>query len=404
LKRWNVLVCHRRFGKTVLCIAELVDKALRCEKERPRFAYFAPLFRQAKQAAWDYLKLYTAPIPGVRIYESELRVDLPNGARIQLFGSDNPDAVRGIYLDGVVLDEYAQMPPRMFTEVIRPALTDRQGWAIFIGTPHGRNSFCELYENAVADEDWYGQLYRASESDVIPAEELAAARKQMSDDQYNQEFECSFEAAIPGAYYGVLMREAMDLGRICTVSHDPAVPVETWWDLGIGDPTSIWFVQRVGPELHAIDYYEANGEPIAHYAGVLQDKQQQFKYRYSAEILPHDANGKSLQTGQRLADTLKAITGREPVVMPLASVNEGIETARSLIPRFWFDKDRCARGIECLRQYRQDWDDKRQAFRTAPLHDWTSHGADAFRTGAMHKPASEKWMSGPAPAPKLAIA
>ncbi len=399
-----MLVCHRRFGKTVLCIAELVDKALRCEKERPRFAYFAPLFRQAKQAAWDYLKLYTAPIPGVRIFESELRVDLPNGARIQLFGSDNPDAVRGIYLDGVVLDEYAQMPPRMFAEVIRPALTDRQGWAIFIGTPQGRNAFCELYEAAVADPDWYGALYKSSESGVLPTEELRQARRHMSDDQYNQEFECSFEAAIPGAYYGVLMREAMDDGRICSVPHDPAVGVETWWDLGIGDPTSIWFVQRVGMEIHVIDYYENHGEGIAHYAGILQEKQQKRRFVYTDDVLPHDAAAKSLQTGNTLAATLSELTGRDPIIMERSDVATGIEAARNLIQRAWFDKERCAKGIECLRQYRQQWDDKRQTFTNNPLHDWTSHGADAFRTGSMHKPSNGAFWTGSTPVPKLAIA
>ena len=391
LKRWSVLVCHRRFGKTVLCINLLVDAALNCNLERPRYAYFAPLYRQAKQAAWDYLVEYTRAIPGVETYVSELRVDLPNGARIQLFGSDNPDAVRGIYLDGCVLDEYAQMPARMFAEVLRPALSDRKGWTVFIGTPAGKNAFHDLYQQAIADDDWFATIYKASDTGVVDADELAMAKRHMSTDQYNQEFECSFESAIPGAYYGVLMREALDAGRITSVPHDPAMGVETFWDLGIGDATAIWFLQRIGAnEMHAIDYYENSGEGIAHYVNVLQSKREEHRYNYKTHVLPHDAMARSLQTGTTLSATLQDLTGMEPVIIEQASVAHGIEAARNLIPRTWFDVEKCERGLECLRQYKQHWDDKRQSYTNKPYHDWTSHGADAFRMAAMYKP-QDSW-------------
>ena len=386
-------MCHRRFGKTVLAINHIIDRALRNERERPRYAYIAPLYRQAKQTAWDYLKAYTRPIPGTEIRESELRVDLPGERRIQLFGADNPDALRGIYLDGVVLDEYAQMPRALWAEVIRPALADREGWAIFIGTPAGRNAFCELYEDAQQDGTWHAAMYKASETGVLPKLELDAARKAMSEDQYAQEFECSFEAALPGAYYGRLMREATDAGRITRVPFDPAVAVETWWDLGIGDATAIWFAQRVGQEVHLIDYYENDSEGLAHYASVLQQKQNEHAWVYDVHVMPHDSRARELGTGQSRQDILEGLGIRPLHIMPREDVGERIEAARVLIPRCWFDADRCARGIEALRQYHQEWDDKRQVFRNRPFHDWTSHGADAFGEGAKYRPSRGNWQA-----------
>ena len=387
LKRFNVLVCHRRFGKTVLCINELIDSALRCDRPMPRYAYIAPLYRQAKQAAWDYLKGYTQELPDRVPYDSELKIEMPNKGRIQLFGADNPDAIRGVYLDGVILDEYAQMPPKLWTEVIRPALSDRKGWAIFIGTPKGRNEFCRLYEYAQEDTDdeWFGALYRASETNVIDATELESARRVMSEEEYAQEYECSFEAAIMGAYYGKLMAQAERDGRITSVPHD-AAEVETWWDLGIGDATSIWFIQRVGKELRAIDFYESSGEGLAHYAKVLKDKSNDLGYNYSVHLLPHDAEVRELGTGKSRREILVGL-GIKPEIQRRESVQEGIEAVRTIIPMTWFDAEKCARGIEALRQYRKHFDEKRQAFSNHPLHDWTSHPADAFRTGARYRRA-----------------
>ena len=214
-------------------------------REDPRYAYVAPLLSQAKDVAWEYLKRYTAEIPGVAVHESELRVDLPRGVRIRLYGADNPDRLRGLYLDGVVFDEFAQMQPRVWSEVIRPALTDREGWAVFIGTPMGRNQFHALYEQARADPGWLAALFRASETAIIPAAELAEAAKAMTEEQYAQEFECSFDAAVVGSYYGRIIADLERDRRIRGVSWEPKVPVVTAWDLGIGDSTAIWFCQQV---------------------------------------------------------------------------------------------------------------------------------------------------------------
>lgn len=378
LRRFNVLVCHRRFGKTVLCVNELIDRALQNPRPRPRYAYVAPLYRQAKQTAWDYLKHYTRPIPGVRVHETELRVDLPGERRIQLFGADSPDALRGLYLDGVVLDEYAEMSPRLFSEVLRPALADREGWAIFIGTPRGRNAFWRLYEDACDRAGWFRALYRASETGILPAAELAAARRDMSAEEYAQEFDCAFEAAVPGAYYGAALAEAERDGRVARVPWEPAAPVHTGWDLGIGDSTAIWFLQQVGREIRWIDYYEMSGMGLDHYARVLADR----PYVYGEHLLPHDAQARELGTGRTRIETLNRL-GLRPRVVPRHAVADGINAVRNLLPQSWFDAEKCRRGLEVLRNYRRDWDPKLGVFRPRPLHDWASHGADAARTAAM---------------------
>lgn len=386
LKRFNVLVCHRRFGKTVLCVNELIDQALRCRRDRPRFAYMAPLYKQAKAVAWDYLKHFTRAIPGVKAHEAELRVELPGDRRIQLYGADNYDALRGIYLDGAVLDEYAQMAPKAWAEVIRPALADRRGWATFIGTPKGRNAFAELYDDARLgfrrddgsrmdpDPAWFAALYRASETGILPPEELASARATMSEEEYQQEFECSFEAALVGAYYGKLMADLDRQGRITSVPWEPAVPVITAWDLGLDDATAIWFAQLVGRELRVIDYYEASGVGLEHYAKLLREK----PYVYGDHLLPHDVEQREISSAKSRYDVLMAL-GVRPRVVPKTAVDDGIQAVRSLLPRCVFDQSRTAKGIEALRQYQREWDENLGTFRPRPRHDWASHPADAFR-------------------------
>lgn len=207
LKRFSVLVCHRRFGKTVLAINALVDAASRCQIERPRYGYVAPAYKQAKGVAWDYLKHYTREFPGRQSNEGELYVELPNSARIRLFGADNPDSLRGLYFDGVVLDEVAQMRPEVWGEIIRPSLSDRGGWALFIGTPKGINLFSELYFSACKDPSWYSGMYRASETGIVPDDELAQARKDMSEAQYLQEFECDFSASVENSIMPIQLVE-----------------------------------------------------------------------------------------------------------------------------------------------------------------------------------------------------
>jgi len=377
LERFNVLVCHRRFGKTVLAVNQLIGSGLRCAKPSPRFAYVAPLLKQAKAVAWDFLLRYSAPFRS-GVNTSELRVDLVNGARITLYGADNPDSLRGIYLDGVVLDEYADMQPRTWTEVVRPALADRQGWAIFIGTPKGQNGFYDLYEHAKGQRDWYAGMFKMSETRLMTADELASLRATMAPEEYDQEFECSFQAANVGSYYGKMLRDAETEARVGRVPWEPAVPVLTAWDLGMDDATAIWFVQQVGREVRVIDYYEASGEGLTHYVNHLRSK----PYAYGEHLLPHDANVKELGTGLSRVEVLQSL-GVNPTVVPPQRVEDGINAVRLLLPRCWFDSEKCAQGLKALAQYRREWADKLGTWRARPLHDWASHGADAFRYLAM---------------------
>lgn len=382
LKRFNVLVCHRRFGKTVLSINELIKGAARCKLANPRFAYIAPYFAQAKTIAWDYLKQFTEPIPGLQKNEAELRVDLPGGSRISLYGADNPDRLRGLYLDGVVIDEPADVAPRLWPEVIRPALADRKGWAVFIGTPKGRNDFWKLYNVAAGEPEWYAAMFRASETGILDAGELTDAAKTMSPEQYEQEFECSFQAALIGAYYGKEMSAADVEGRITAVPYDPRLPVYTAWDLGKRDYTSIWWAQHAANQVRVIDFYQECGQNIPHFVKLIREK----PYLYGGHILPHDVKidvqGMPCTRLQNMQDLgLKDIT-----VLNADDRLDGIEAVRLLLPRCWFDANKTAAGLECLRQYQKEWDDRLKTFRPTPRHDWTSHAADAFRYLAMGLP------------------
>jgi phage terminase large subunit len=373
-QRFAAVVAHRRAGKTVAEINDSIRDALTCQKPNPRVGYIAPYYKQAKTVAWQYLKDYSASIPGAVPNESELRVDYPNGGQVRLYGADNPDALRGIYLDKATLDEYADMNPRLWPEVIRPTLVDRRGRATFIGTPKGRNAFFDICEIAKSHPDWLYMMLRASETKIIPADELEAARQMMTPEQYEQEFECSFEAAILGAYYGKEIALAEREGRICEVPYDAGKPVHTAWDLGMSDSTSIWFFQYTPTGLNFIDFYENHGQSLGHYAEVLNDK----GYTYGGDHVPHDAKVRELGTGLTRVETLIKL-GRKPKLVPDHKLMDGINACRVMLGEFRFDKEKCADGIESLRQYKADFDEERNAFRITPRHDWTSHAADAFR-------------------------
>jgi phage terminase large subunit len=380
-QRFACIVTHRRAGKTVACIHDLQRGATSCQKVRPRFAYLSPFLRQSKAVAWDYLRAAMAPARaiGATAHESELRVDYGNGGQVRLYGADNPDAMRGIYLDGIVLDEYADMDPRVWSEIIRPALADRQGWAVFIGTPKGRNGFFDLWRRSQAEEGWFSMMLRASDTGLIPASELALARRDLTEEQYAQEFECSFDAAVVGSYYGKLMTRAETDRRIAAVPHDPSALVWTSWDLGIRDATAIWFAQMVGREIRIIDYYEASGVDLGHYVREINSR----PYVYARHIVPHDAQARELGTGKSRLEVLASLGLKHITLAPLHRIEDGINAVRMFIPKCWFDAAKCARGIDALKLYRAEYDDRLQALRPHPVHDWTSHAADSFRYLAM---------------------
>lgn len=375
-QRWACLVAHRRAGKTVAAINDIIRAAMFAKSQNPLYGYCAPYRSQAKSVAWDYLKVYAAPVTR-ETNESELTVELINGAKIRLFGADNADAMRGLGFDGIYLDEYGDFKPSVFGNVIRPALSDKQGWAVFGGTPKGKNQFWEIYETATRiPSEWFLLRLPASISGILPATELAAAQAQLAEDQYLQEYETSFEAAILGAFFGKEMREAEQQGRICQVPYDPNLPVYTAWDLGYRDDTAIWFYQLGRGEIRVIDFYAVSGADIYDIAGTVTAK----PYRYAKHYLPHDARAKSLQTGKSIIEQLAVhLDVAKLAVVPDIGVQSGIQAVRMVLPRVWFDAEKCRDGIEALRQYQREYDEDKKAYRQSPRHDWTSHPSDAFR-------------------------
>ena len=413
MRRWNVWVCHRRFGKTLLCLCILIKKAFDCVLPAPRYAYIAPLYRQAKSIAWDYCKRFAAQIPGAQTNEAELRLDLPGNRRIQLLGADNPDSIRGIYLDGVVLDEYALMRPRAWSQVIRPALSDRAGWAVKIGTVYGRNHFYTDYDEAQqlmcdGDPDYQAALYRASETGVLSDMELASARMTMRDKRgtvagdadYLQEYECEWDAPIHGAVYGDELAWLKQAHRIGDFPWQLRLPVQTWWDFGWSDQTAIWYGQEHSQGITLIDYAEGSHVSLTKWVRLVREQPYVYDHsqlgltrdRYERHYAPHDLDqteygyGKTRYTIASETTTHEdgvVIPGLHFTVVPRGPLEDGIEATRKLLRRVWINERPCQQGLDALRSYEYKWDDTKQTYGKVPEHNWASHGADALRTGAV---------------------
>jgi phage terminase large subunit len=322
------------------------------------------------------MKYYAQEIPGHQVNESELRVDYPNGGQVRIYGSDNPDRLRGLYFDGVVLDEYGLMPPRIFTEVVSPTLVDRQGWAFFIGTPNGKNQFYDVAQRAKESSDWFFAEHRASQTGIIPPEHLAKERGLMTPDEYAQEYECSFEASVKGAIYARELLAAREQGRLARVPYDPAVVVDTDWDLGFGDLTAVWFSQSFPTgEVRLVDYYEAAGHGLPHFVSLLKAK----GYTYGEHWAPHDIQLLEM-SGHSRWEAAQSLGLHFMISPKVAHVEDGIHAARMLLPRCYFDADKCRDGLEALANYRWKVPNVQDPTgRPLPIHDWASHGADAFR-------------------------
>jgi hypothetical protein len=384
--RFTVVVAHRRMGKTVSAINHLIKAAIECDKPNPRYAYIAPTYGQAKRVAWDYLQEYTRPL-GANYNVSELRADFW-GRRISLYGSDNPDSLRGQYFDGVVIDEVGDQNPKIWNEIVRPALADRLGWALFIGTPKGNNHFYELRNRAADEPDWKLLEFRASETGVLPADELKAALKEMGQDKYDQEFECSFNAAVEGSYYGQILNTLEADGRIADFPRDDLCKSFAAWDLGMGDSTAIWIAQVAGKEVRILDCVENHGVGLDWYVSWLREH----NYQHFDQILPHDVEVRELGTGKSRKEVLQE-AGLNITVCPRLSVADGIQALRRLLPRCWFHT-RTRNGLNALRNYRREYDEKRQVFYDKPMHDWSSHFADAARYLAIGLDESDSsWQS-----------
>ena len=378
-KRWTVIVAHRRAGKTVSMCADLVIGALETSLPRPQFAYLAPFREQAKRVAWSYLKDLTKDFWAKPPNESELKLTLKNGhggeSLIYVAGADNPDSLRGLYLDGVVLDEIGQIRPSAWYSVLRPALSDRRGWAVFAGTPAGKNLFWQLREEARLNPDTHLLLeLPASKTGIIHPDELRDAKAQMTEETFAVEYECSFDAALPGAYYAKQVSQAYEEKRIGKFPVDTEFPVNLVADLGYTDSCSWWGWQETPDGYRVVEFYEDDNQPIQHYIDWVKSR----PYQVGEVYLPHDARAKSLQTGKSIIEQFLQ-NGIRPRIVPEMSLQDGIEAARMILPKCWFDEEPTYDGVDHLRAYMREWDERTQTYRNRPKHDQHSHAADSFR-------------------------
>lgn len=385
-KRFKFVVAHRRAGKSVAEINETIKKALQNKRvfPHPRYGYVGPSFAQTKDLIWGYLKHYISGIPGCKISEGDLEVTLPNGATITLYGGAAAwERMRGIYFDGIVLDEFPLLNPAVLSTVVRPCLADYRGWAIVSGTSNGDDHFHELKKKADKDPSWDVFIIPVNKTDALHPDEVQEMTKDMTPEEFAREMMCAFDAPIEGAYYADKINELTLMGRVTGVPHDPAAKCFTWWDLGIDDMMAIWILQRVGRELHVIDYYENSGKGLEHYANVLkgnadyQPEQHRHRraYVYATHVLPHDIKARELGTGRSRFEVLSELLD-DVFVCPMHRVEDGITAARSVLSLCYFDAERCKDGLSALRNYHRSKAGK-------PVHNWASHGADAFRTGSV---------------------
>jgi len=364
----------------VLAVNRLILKALAAPKTAV-CAYISPQYSQSKRVAWQILKDYSKGIPGVEYNESELKMTLPNGVRTYLLGAADPAPIRGLGLYHAACDEIAQWPRSAWSEVIRPALTDHEGSADFIGTPFGMNNlFYELYQQGQGTDYWDSALLKWDDTRAIRASEIRQIRKEISEEAFDQEYNCSFTAAVRGAFYGKLMAHAEREGRITHVPYEPQLPVHTSWDIGVADSTVVvfWQVMR-GGEIRMINSREYQN------CGLQEIKKDLdgLPYAYGEHYAPHDIKVREWGgSGQSRLETAKSLGIRFRVVRNIP-VRDGIEAVRMLLPRVWFNRETCFTTIEGLKTYRTEWNDEREVFNLTPLHSWESHHADAVRMFAV---------------------
>lgn len=375
--RYKVVVAHRRCGKTTACINHLIRDALTVAQSR--YAYIAPTYKQAKNIAWDMLKYFSQPIPNIKINESELKIDYPNGSRIQLYGADNPDSLRGMGLWGVVFDEYSQQPSNIFTEIISPCLLDHNGYVIWIGTPKGKNEFFRLYEKGLKTDNWLSLLLKVSDTNIFTKEQLDNERVNMSKEEYEQEYNCSFEASIKGSIYLDEINQARQDKRFGLFPYNRDLRVWTVSDLGRGQNMATGFYQRKDGKIFMIDYEEgASNEGLSDAIKKILQK----PYVYGGHYAPHDINHTEVMSGQTRIDTARAL-GINFLKIPMLGVEEGINRGKAVFSRLYVDENKCRLWLDAMPMYRREWDDKRGMFKEIPLHDWASHPADVHRYMAL---------------------
>ena len=389
--RWFVLVCHRRAGKTVAVIQKLVKEATTHQRKGPplRFAYIAPTRDQAKDIAWQYLKDYTSGIPGCESNESELRITLPNKAQIRLYSGENYERMRGLYFDGVVSDEDADINPNAFTYVILPCLLDYDGWHCRIGTPKGKNAFYKAFVKAQRDESKYAMKLKASESGLLSEDSMKAMKDQMTTEAWEQEMECDFNVKRPGAIYADCMNAAWEQGRVYNFDIDPEVPVYTTWDLGSPENTVVVYWQRVGFQHRVVDcdhYGTFDGKDVTTAQRVAHMHSK--GYNFAGHFIPHDS--KKVETdGMSFENKLKK-AGLQSVRSiprePHRAEEKRIRAMGDIFSTIYFREDACKGDgedgegglLDALDNYHRKLDRKSNHVTDTVEHDWCSHFCDAF--------------------------
>lgn len=382
--RFIFLVAHRRAGKSVFAINHMIRAALTNPRQNPppRYAYVGPSFDQTKDLIWGYLKQFAGVIPDVKFLEGDLMCVFPNGASIRLYGGAAAyERMRGMYFDGVMLDEFPLLNPAVFSTVVRPCLADYRGWAIVSGTSNGDDHFAALKKRAEKANlraaslgkrgNWAIHSIPVTETDALHPDEVAEMTEDMTPEEYAREMLCSFDAPIEGSYYGDKINELMARKRITGVPYDPAAGVITWWDLGIDDATSVWFVQRVGRELHVINHKSYTGKGLPEIIADIKT----LGYTFGAHAFPHDIKARELGTGRSRYEVVCELLDNV-FVCPMHRVEDGIEAVRSILPMCFFDENNTSDGLMALRNYHKSKAGK-------PVHNWASHPSDAFRTGAV---------------------
>lgn len=382
------MLAHRRWGKDEVALHFTATQVM----QRPgNYWHCLPAYGQARKAIWEAVNPHTGKRRIDEAFPEEIRettrtqemmIKFRNGSTWQLVGSDNYNALVGSPPVGLVFSEYALADPRAWN-FMRPILAENNGYATFITTPRGKNHAYQLYNYAIDDPDWYAEKVTALQSGVFSEEMLNQERRELiaqygpdeGEAIFQQEYMCSFDGAVIGGYYSAAMEQAESEERITNVPYDPALPVITSWDLGVGDATGIWFFQVLRQEVRVIDYYETTGEGLGYYAKILQEK----PYIYKEHIMPHDIRVRELGTGKSRYEIAQSLGIKPITIAKSLPVDDGINAVRSLIPRCWFDKKKCTQGLEALRNYRKEYDEKRKEYKPKPYHDWTSHGADSFR-------------------------
>lgn len=378
-QRWGVLNTHRRAGKTVALVNDLIFGALECRLHRPQLAYIGPTYSQARKVAWQYLLDYAEPYFGKPPSIAELKVTLKNDAVIYVLGADNADSLRGMYLDGCVPDEYAMYKPSVFSQVIRPALSDRNGWALFASTPRGKNLFYDVCKTAERSPDeWFYLNLPADTSGIISPQELADLRKDMDAEEFAQEYLCSFDSALKGAIYADEVNSMMLEGRYSSGLLDESLLTHCAFDLGFTDATvCIWF-QVHGGSVRIVACEATTGKDIFHHI----ERIHSFGGTLGEVFLPHDARAKNLQTGRSIIEQFLK-EGITPKIVASHKVRDGIFAVRRLFPMLYVDSEATGDLLEAMKAYHREWDDNKLMFSDTPYHDWASDYCDCLRYVAL---------------------